>query len=541
MAHHQRFKSSSVVDRTTRISSAIKKLSKLPRHRIAEAVLRLDGKPLDLSEYKLFYPLYDLDSYKMIYKTGRQVAKTTSLSGRQVLSASFRPYFKTMYASPLEKQAHKYSSLNVKPFLKSPFIKKCFVDYSTTNSITMRELRNGSVMHFCYIQNGADRVRGLSADEICWDEIQNILYDHIPVVEQCMSASEYGRNIFCGTPLTLENTMESLWGQSSQCEWVMPCSHCNHDIMVIEPQCWLMITPKGPVCDKCGGLIEDVTNGYWLPKNPSMVGIFDGYHIPQIVVKKNLTKKRWYDIYTQFLTYGKARFANEVLGLSYDLGGRPITLTELKRLAILEPQRFDKDKYSIIVAGIDWGVSNLTSFTTVVIMGFRAVDGVPEIIYSHKYQESEIMRQIDHMVEKFNKYGVAFAAADVGVGNMNNQELKKKWKHINTDQVIGYNYVQAVYFNLKWDDKSEKYILNRTTSLNQLFFDMKQGKMLFPKEYADTTKNDVFNHVLSVYEELIDTPSGKKKRYRHSASKPDDFCHSLISLILPAEEPSVRS
>ena len=118
------------------------------------------------------------------------------------------------------------------------------------------------------------------------------------------------------------------------------------------------------------------------------------------------------------------------------------------------------------------------------------------------------------------------AAADFGVGNMNNQELRKKWQGSNSQKLAVYQYVKASFY-LKWDEANKKFILNRTASLNQLFFDLKNGKMLFPQSYANIKEHDVFNHIMAEYEEIIDSTSGKTKVYRHAASKPDDFLHSL--------------
>ena len=129
-------------------------------------------------------------------------------------------------------------------------------------------------------------------------------------------------------------------------------------------------------------------------------------------------------------------------------------------------------------------------------MGFRRSDNIPEIIYAHKYLETDVMSQITHMVIVLNKYSCTMAAADFGVGNMNNQELRKKWQGSNSQKLAVYQYVKASFY-LKWDEANKKFILNRTASLNQLFFDLKNGKMLFPQSYANIKEHDVFNHIMA--------------------------------------------
>ena len=74
----------------------------------------------------------------------------------------------------------------------------------------------------------ADRVRGIPADMVCIDEIQDVLTDNIPVIEECVSHSSFKYKLYAGTPKSLDNTLESLWVEdSTQNEWVVPCDSCG--------------------------------------------------------------------------------------------------------------------------------------------------------------------------------------------------------------------------------------------------------------------------------------------------------------------------
>lgn len=493
----------------------------LPRHVIAEMLLYLDGRPLNLSKYGLFYPLYNVETPRAIYLTGRQVTKSSTLANVQVLTCSLRPYFKSMYAAPVEKQVNRYSSLYIKPrLIHSPYIKKYFVGSSNQNNVKMRQLANGSVMHFVHVLNSADSARGISVDEVNWDEVQDIDHGVLAVVKECTSASEYGNQRFCGTAKTLDNLIEALWLQSSQCEWVMKCHHCGHLNIPVLPDVLKMIRPAGPSCVKCEKVL-DVTIGEWVAGNPSIHDFFPGYHVPQIIAPLNTTEKRWREIHHNFLTYPRAQFINEVLGISYDQGGKILTLSELKELCVLDynPKGFRKEKYAYTVQGVDWAISASQSFTVTVILGVLH-DGRCELIDFKLWNDTDILEQIKDICNIASTYNVDMICCDFGVGHTNNMILKQKY---NPNRVIEFQYTGGTVF-CRRQNNAPWYMLQRTQSMNQTFVDMKDGKILLPK--YDSCKV-VCNHIMSIYEDITTSTSGSRKVFRKNPSIPDDYFHAI--------------
>jgi len=73
-------------------------------------------------------------------------------------------------------------------------------------------------MLFSFAFLNPDRVRGVSADRVGIDEIQDLDITFLPIIRECMSASDLAIRQFTGTPKTLDNTLESLWQESSQAE-----------------------------------------------------------------------------------------------------------------------------------------------------------------------------------------------------------------------------------------------------------------------------------------------------------------------------------
>ena len=422
--NHKKRKESSMKN-----SEILNNIHKMSRYQIAEALIVLNGEALSLSNYELFHPLYNIDTPKVIFKTGRQVGKSTTLAIIIALNSVLIKNYKTIYCTPLEIQVNRFSGLYVKTIISNSPILKGMIDKDSLHSVKIKAFSNGSVIQFTYTSGDADRVRGIPADEIDWDEIQDTSANVLPVVEQCLSASKYGIQRYCGTPKTLDNPVELLWESSSQNEWLMRCSHCNKDNYVLMPDALKMIGQHGLVCAYCTRPIHPVQDGIkWVPMNPAKIDTFSGYHIPQVISSINLTEKRWKAIYEQFLYYPRAKFVNEVLGLSYDVGGKLMTSTELNKLKQLPaeaPRGNLKIKYSYIVGGIDWGISAQESFTVLIIMGITA-NGIYHVLHFEKFYSTDIVDdQIPAIISALKNFNVEMCGCDFGVGFTNNQLLRK--------------------------------------------------------------------------------------------------------------------
>lgn len=493
-----------------------------PKHAIAEAVLRFRDQPLSLQRYKLMWPMYDLEAPKIIYKTGRGVTKSTTLSNIMVLNARFRNFYKSLYVAPLASQTMKFSNLYVKPTIRgSPLINN-FSDSASNGSVLLKTFKNNSAILFNYIANGVDRIRGTHVDEVNWDEVQDMPWDHLPEVEQVLSASRWHIQRYCGTPKTLDNTIEYLWMMSSQNEWLVRCIHCNKECACVLPQAFDMVGPDGPRCYHCQRLL-DVEIGRWEITNPGRTTAFLGLHVPQIFVSHNLTRARWDDIYQNFLTYPRAKFANEVLGLSFDMGGRLINLTELRALKVLVNDDVKKpNTYAKIVAGIDWGIAAISSFTVLTIIGITGA-GKFHLIYAKKFLHTDIVAQVEEIAKTLAEYRVDMAGADFGVGYTNNQLLRKLWCPQNLHKLAEYQYCSSRSL-LIWNKKISRYLLNKTNSLNILFLDFKQQHVLFPNS---PISDEIFADVLSEYEEVVESTSGVNKVFRRNPAQPDDYLHAI--------------
>ena len=518
----------------------LEKIGEMPKHKIAEALIVLNGKRLSLSDYELFHPLYNVKTPKVMFKTGRQVGKSTTLAIIIALNSVLIKNYKTIYCTPLEIQVNRFSGLYVRSIISNSPMLRNMIDKDSLHSVKIKAFTNGSVIQFTYTSGGADRARGIPADEVDWDEIQDTSVDVIPVIEQCLSASKYGVQRYCGTPKTLDNTVEVLWESSSQNEWLMKCSHCNRDNFIIMPEAIKMIGKDGLVCAYCLKPIDPVADGIqWVTMNLSRENVFAGYHIPQLVIPTNLTEKRWKAVYEQFLYYPRAKFVNEVLGLSYDIGGKLMTSTELNKLKQLSPGDIPKGKnlrakYSYIVGGIDWGISAQSSFTVLIILGLTPA-GIYHVLHFEKFYSTDIVDdQIPSIIASLRGFKTDMCGCDFGVGFTNNQLLRKGWS---VDKIAEYQYGNPKAL-VSYNKVASRYIINRTDTLNIMYVKLKKQQVLFPK--TDEVNATIFPDLLALVEEIQESSHGSRKIFKRVGNS-DDFAHAINFAVITGETISGRS
>jgi len=484
--------------------------------------IKLKGQPLTFAYHPFLPAIYGTPLTNFIFMAGRQVSKSTTLSILICDELMTHPYFSVNFIMPLKEQVARFSTLYLKSMMESsPVIKDIFM-CSTEQNVFRKGFANGSVANLQYAFLDAERVRGTPADHLLIDECQDMLFDNLPVLRECSGFSNYKWESYTGTAKTLDNTIEKLWQTSTRREWVMQCPHCDTHNVPAEPWIHKMIREHGFSCYKCGKLLN-VSKGEWIMFNKNAYR--DGFHIPQVIVPKNIDPKLemgWAKIWQKKQEYPIGKFCNEVLGISYDTGGRLITLSEIKERCckdydMCEMRPLDSHCKHFVI-GVDWGISAQTSFTVAVAMGIMPA-GTVKVFAAVKFLGTDIMEQISQIIHMAQAFSADLICADFGVGYTNNQILRQQYGR----RVMEFQYVRQRAF-LKWDAPSNRYMLSRTASLNILFMNMKAGMLFLPRfEEIEPFVKDI----LSVYEEIVDTSGSTVKVFLHTPDIPDDFTHAL--------------
>lgn len=513
--------------------------------------IHVDGKPFSLKNYPCFNDIYNQVHPGMLLKTCRQIGKSTTIANLLTMNSCLRKFHKQLFISPSQEQTQRFSQSRYGRVLTlSPRLKGVWVAQDEASRVFYKSFKNGSECVLSYAADNADRVRGVTAQEVFYDEVQDIDYDAvIPVISEVMSSFDVAYERFCGTPKTMENTIERLWQSSTQTEWVVRCDGCRKFTPLIDERC---IGLKGPICIGCNAYVN-VRNGIWVDmrtyEEDYRGKVIKGYHISQPMLPANVPASmpsdassqeialgRWKRILAKYEEYPISKFKNEVLGVSDSLGSRLITIDELNAFCtdfvVTEVPRIGK-KYSAIAAGVDWsgGGAAGNSLTTLYIWGVNPSDGLHHMtldtLYFKIYPENNPLSGdiITDIITKCQHYGVDLILGDAGGGALANDHLRAAFGAHRARQVqyrasasgSGGGGKPSFYWN-----KGDRYMADRTAMIDHFLIYVKNGGASFAnaKQMAEP-----FRHVLSVYEDL--SPSGQKI-WRRTAGTPDDCLHAMV-------------
>ena len=395
---------------------------------ILPAIFQLNGEAYSLEDHFPFEDIYRLSmAPAQVWRTGRQVAKTTNMATFGITACVSIPNFKILYITPLFEQIRRFSAMYIQPFINNSPVKHYWLNQDSVKSVLHRTFANGSSMLFSFALLDADRVRGISADLNWIDELQDMNREHLPIIRETMSHSSWELRRETGTPKTLDNVLEGRWNESSQAEWFIPCTHCTtggNSTMNIPSMDFHLEKMLGPwhegisektpaiICYKCSKPINP-RQGFWKHRWPERMFDFAGYHIPQIIMPLHYSRPdKWAVILAKREGRGNTPinvFYNEVLGEGYDVAAKIVSLTELKQACTDRPNTIEFaassiNNYALRILAVDWGgggrgrgrsgaTSVSLSLTTVALLGLRH-DGRIDVLYGER-----LLTPHDHLLE----------------------------------------------------------------------------------------------------------------------------------------------
>lgn len=526
---------------------------------ILPLLLNLKGEPYSLKRYFPFEPFFHTwMARRVLLKTGRQVSKSTSLAARGVAQSICMPYFSTLYVTPLFEMIRRFSQNYVRPFIETSPFSKLFVGATTVKSVLQRSFLNHSQMIFSFAFLDAERTRGVSADQNVYDEVQDLDKDFIPIIRETMSGSKFGGiESYAGTPKTLENTIEALWLDSSQAEWMIPCHHmgCGYqNIPALTHDLIDMIGPyrdditfdnPGITCRKCGKPVLPHI-GFWVHRYPERKKTFAGFHVPQMIMPMHYgDREKWEILLGKQAGKGNTQshvFFNEVCGESYDTGARLVTVTDLKKAAILPWRNVASEAkkhlgdYTHRVLSVDWGGGgqDRTSFTSLAVLGIK-LDGVIDVIWGFRsLTPHEHLREAKLCIEVMNTFSCHLFVHDyTGAGAI--RETLMNQAGIPLKNIVPIQYQAATrsaiiqYKEASNTNPRGRYLMDKPRSLVLTCTQIKLGQLrFFEYDYKDADNTGLINEFLALVEEKTDSRTGRDiygvHRDPHLA---DDFAQAV--------------
>lgn len=476
------------------------------------------------------YRPYDSPARRILMVCGRQVEKSTLLGNITIAYMSLIPSFKVLYVSPSATQTKTFSADRLKdPLETSPVLRK-FTTTMLSKNILEKQFVNRSKVTLRYAFLNADRTRGIPAWMLMLDEIQDIMSDNIPVIEQCTSHApeRWKRFFYSGTPKSLDNVIEYYRSRhSTQGEWVVPCDCKGGE----GGRFWNIlgersIGKKGPICTNCGKVInpqhDDAQWAFMVDDAP-----FESYRIPQLMVPW----MPWEDILLNYKRYPRDKFYNEVLGISFDSGLRPLTQAQVRACCNDSISMDDITKYeklSInqpVFMGIDWGTGE-NSYTVVTLATY--VDGKFRVFFAHRFIGEEVDPPVQMAIikELVNRFNVHLIGTDYGGGFHPNDDMVRAF---GPRRVWKYQYLPRPKAKVEWDNRMHRFKLHRTECMSDIFNAIKRGNVFeFPRweEFNEPYGQDMLN-IFSEYNNQL-----RMIQYKHSPDNPDDTLHSLVYCFL---------
>lgn len=501
---------------------------KLKPSSFVEKIFKIDnGKQFSFKGRDYLLPIYNSMEPNLVIMSSRQAEKSTYLANTMLSRAFLHKMSSALYVTARKGQADDFVRLRINPqFDFNPFLKKMYISNKKTNRISDKLLTNGVSLLFRALGIQATGIRGISAQEIYFDEVQSIYSDNIPIALECAhSFTERARYRFAGTPLSTKNHLSRRWTSSCQNEWIIYCAKCNkyNDPLGInhidEKKSYLF-------CSNCGKPL-DRDRGQWVAQNPSSSSI--GYRITRLMTPNC----RWNTpagdgVLDKFKTYSAELFHNEVLGLPYDSGSFIIREEEIyawcSDYEFMYPNNVPPGLSSTMqIMGVDWAWSNPGGehAHTIITVATKYQERI-KIIFAKRFDgpryhdPDKVLKEIAELVQKFS---VQIVATDWGVGHKENLRLRKMVK----PKVFEFMYTSSTQHS-KWDMESNCYKLGKTPTMSGTFELIRSGRFEFPNIQ---TFESFASDILNIFSEM--DPISKIQKYDHNG--PDDFFHTLNYIV----------
>lgn len=522
--------------------------------------LRWKGKPFNLEKHFIFEELFSLRrAPSLLCIMARQVGKTVALAADSVYVCGNQPNINILHVTPLYEQIRRFSTMYIKPMIEESPLRHLLVAPQSVDTVLQREFINGSRMLFSFAALTCDRIRGLSADVLKIDEVQDLAHEHLPVIMETMSASPLQIFQASGTPKTFDNLIAVLHEESSMAEWFIPCIRCTTNgkrtwnIPCTEFHLAKMIGPlrdditldnPALICYKCGKPLYP-SIGHWVHRYPERAWLFPGYHAAQPIMPTHYgSRQKWQVLLGKIAgrhNFTEDRLVNEVFGESFDRSSKLVSLSELDRVSVLGPNtdehaRSKCRQYQLLVLAVDWGGGGIQerSFTTMALLGYR-FDGKIDVLWGKR-----LMTPHDHLAEAqvimhyFRLFRPHYVAHDyTGAGALRETFLVQSGLH--PSQLFAAEYVRAAIQQPVWHvpptdyHPRDHYRVDKSRTLITTCSAIRVGQIrFFDRDYRGPDDPGLIRDFLSLTELKVQTTAaGELYRVGKIKGTIDDFAQAV--------------
>lgn len=377
----------------------------------------------------------------------------------------------------------------------------------------------------------ARQLHAVAADAVVFDEYDRMSPWVRDIALKRLGHSKIAEVRYGSTPTWAGQGIVTIWADSDQREWFVPCEHCGHSAyiyidkkddchhMVLEwddlgrPRTWYGQNEKRAyiACGKCGREINHTAPGEWVARHPgrSLVGFHPTkLHTNQIPLLKVITDLQSVD------ETGQRQAWNQHLGLAYSPRGGKLTeeiLDECRREYAHGPRGDDRP-----VAGIDVGkVLHLT---------IRSGSVNPDTGEWHQWFAGEV--SWDDAIHLLKMYRVRRCVIDALPETTKAQELQAKFDK-GVVWLCYYNLSDAGNKRLEpfvWDEVDGIVSCDRTRVMDRMFAGFYDGTSTLPLNIRDTAS--YYDQMTAPTRKQVTRDNGIQVSIYDEGENPDHYAHS---------------
>lgn len=498
----------------------------------------------DKKEYRNYlFDIYREKHPRVVVVTGRQVEKSTMCRNKILADMCTNEGLTALYTAPRQEQVSRFSSERVKNamrdsqggVLKDSILKKG----KDTASFIQFDSKCNMYLYSCWADG--DAIRGIAAQRVYIDEIQDVTSAARETVEECLAHAPNGGQMYhFGTPKNSGSEFHRLWEISDKKEWYVECQNpkCGHNqkmtmnnIMKLDEN-----RPSYFGCTKCKKEL-DRSKGKWVSENKEGAKM-SGYHITQLMAAwisaDSILYKR--------ATYSEQKFKNEVLGDFHNVYGKTLDMQNIIDCTDATLRLPDKGHKGPNFMGVDWGSGN-NSFSVITIIGEEEIEnpetGKKETKLAYRFVKKytasgygAVLKDIFKLVEAYN---IQNYVIDIGDARRQFEELLVEHPNI----VSACQYVLALKTPYKWDRKTRIHTIDRSYQIEKVIDLFHKKQIVIPYDKMTIQVTDrlgwLFEHLTSLEAEWVEPTSGNTGYTRYLHSNPDDGFQSLAYALLAYE------
>lgn len=478
------------------------------------------------------------DRYKtFVCRKSRQLGITELGVERAInfLDAYSFDHVSELYTFPTYSQLRRFTKTRLEPELNESYL-STIVD-KNMQSLEIKKIRN-SVISFTS-SNGKNGSESIHADYCLSDE-----FDHISAVSDesimnTLASSKYGKYDRWSTPTSPGMGIDRLFNLGDEMFWMHKCAKCGkYNRLVYKPYDYTskgqdngnieIVNPDGIdylsktvaegsaryVCKYCGAPLDRWYNGKWIAKYPSRT-MNDSNGIRSYQISKlNAVWVSCSQLMQQELrAESKQAFYNYDLGEPFVDNRLHVSPEDINNHLTREHPAHDRENYSVISVGIDWGVQH-----SVLIMGLRT-NGQIDVInnFQVKAPNGTDPTQIGNDLRKIKEYIDPYSP-DIIIGDVGDsgEKLAQLMEMYGRDRVWGSKNNSSPTTGLAtstgrikatWGENDHVVTVDKLLETKRQIALMKEGKIGYYRE--DTPdKKMLINHWGNVIIRNEETNSG---------------------------------